>query len=1431
MIKEQFIKITNLMKKVTFTSLCLMLLGLFIWSGANAQTTVNMPFNNGPLTFTIAPPGTCFFNFNDNGGAAGAYSNNSGVNSVVTFLPANAVTHRIRVTFTSFSTEASWDALYIFNGPNTAAPLISSGLGGTIGGFPPGGWQGGGSPGVVTGTGATGGLTFQFRSDASVQFPGWTATVAQVPISGCTLFAPANVSVSTGPSTCAADVVSAAPTFSPGGCQTAYTVQYNIDGGAYVTVPQPLGGTVILTQVPKGVHTINWRIIDPCGNAVISSANQTVTVVDLTPPVLTCPLDIVQTLLPGECSAIIGWNLGLTDNCPLLVPILYTQNPPSLNPAQPMAQFQSLNCGFAQTKFGRVFGGPAQPEFEMLGLQVGISNDQGTGGPGQYTYSVYQLTSGTAPAAGNANMQLLFGPFNVNMPNVVQQYVPVNFPNAVSIPAGVYFFVEIIDQDGNFTMGNIAFPDLPGTPSYLAAAACGLPNYGTFASIGFANLSLAFNVVGEIAAPDPIQTQGLPSGSEFPIGTTTNCFEAQDVAGNTATCCFDVVINEYPNATTTLACNDHVQVSVNENCVAFVTTDMILEGGPYGCYDEYIVTVEGFGSGFGGVLIDNDAIGQTLLVTVSDPETGNSCWGTISVEDKIPPTIACRDQVIMCGNQLPTEPAPGLVGYQTLLITGLNDALDQNVLTYNFDFNYLPSTPVLDANVKVKMTGHSWLPEINFEVVSPAGQAVSFLTIGGCIGQEWIVDSWFDDEGAVITLCVDLNQGPGGQPLQGMVLGVSNPTLLTQFDGTDAQGTWQVRLTDVGTFSPGVIEEVGLELLIDAPQILPADNCGDIDLTYTDTESGDPCEGLVVTRHWVVTDGSGNTAACDQNITVTPLVLDSVTCPPAYVGHCGESSHPDFTGWPSVNGNPITDEDNVCNIFVGYWDKPLNDCGNGEKIVRTWTVLDWCTQTTLECVQVLKFTDDEAPIMTCPDDFEVGTDFWYCYANVSVPKPEVYDECGSAYTLTLTSSGGTVVNFGNNYVINGLPLGDHIVTWYAEDECGNESSCSFTITVVDDVVPVALCDEHTVVSLTNDGPYGVTLVPADVFDDGSYDNCGPVTFRVRRMDSCIEFDWTTEGACIDDIPGGIPPVNSRDRGTVHRPCAPFACCDVGAGPIMVELEVTDAAGNRNFCMVEAIVQDKISPFIECPPDIIVSCDFWFNVIEDTFEDEEGNNNGNLDEDPLSPIFGNMYDAFAYNDDESVRGDIIINDPGNHDYNQPHFWGIEGWADDNCEVNLQVRVRVYDDCSGDDLPGSPPAGAVKLVERRFSASDGNDGVAPGTCTQRIWVVDYEPFYIEDRTCFNSDPNDGVIWPCDVLLTDCPEDMSDTGEPTIFDDACSLIGVTYEDTRFDFVDGACYKILREWAVIDWCQYESDGEGGYHGLWYYTQVIKVHDEEGPE
>ncbi len=621
----------------------------------------------------------------------------------------------------------------------------------------------------------------------------------------------------------------------------------------------------------------------------------------------------------------------------------------------------------------------------------------------------------------------------------------------------------------------------------------------------------------------------------------------------------------------------------------------------------------------------------------------------------------------------------------------------------------------------------------------------------------------------------------------------------------------------------------GPEALAYAPQF--SDACSDnITHTYEDVRFETECGLDSIYRFWVFTDESGNVTLCTQRIIVIPTTLEDIVFPAHYQGECFGTTNPDLTGWPTLGGFNLIQDNLNCNLLVWYTDKEIIDCGGGQKIIRKWTAYDGCSGEHLVYSQIIKLTDQEPPVLTCPDDMQIGIDFWFCYANVSVPKPQVSDVCSEVVQYKLTSSGGTVISFGNNYVINELVLGTHIVTWTVIDECGNSATCNFTITVVDDVPPAVSCDLHTIVSLTMDGPQGITLVPADVFDDGSYDNCGPITFRARRMDSCIDFDWTTEGACIDHIPGGNPPVNSRDRGTVHRPCVPFACCDVGAGPIMVELEVTDGAGNINYCMVEVEVQDKISPSITCPPDIVVSCDFWFNAEEGTFEDEEGNNDGSLDEDPLSAVFGNVYDGFWF--DPSARKNIVINDPDNKEYfPQPYNWGVEGWAEDNCDLALQVRVRIISDCSGAGLPANAPAGAIKLIERRFSAFDGNEGVAPGTCTQRIWVVDYEPFYITDVTCNNADPNDGVIWPCNIELHSCPSgDFSPealNSQPTLIDDNCSTAAFTYEDLVFQFTDSACFKILRTWSVIDWSQYDPTIGTGY---WEYLQVIKVIDSEQP-
>ncbi len=1013
-----------------------------------------------------------------------------------------------------------------------------------------------------------------------------------------------------------------------------------------------------------------WIATDACGNT--GTCVQNISIDDISIPGITCPSDVMVSCaieVPDPDPS----SVTTSDACGGNITVTHVDdvisNETCANNFTLTRTYQATDdCGNSATCQQIIV---VNDQIAPVALCQNIMIDFGSGT--EVTISPDQIDNGSSDNCGDVTLSLSQTTFSCD-----------EFIGNGSVPV----ILTVTDECGNSStctaqvsgMGGLLEINCPGNITInLDPGACNaIVNYVVTADA----------ICGGTPELTQIDMTGFTSGDVFPIGTTIQTWIATNES-DTAQCSFNITIIEW-DGPVVLGCNDTINVGIDNNCEVHIFADMILEGDQYGCYDDFIITIENVGTDTGWIVFPAvDLIGGFFNVTITDPETGNSCWGVIHLEDKIKPQIICA---------------------------------------------------------------------------CPAG-----------------------------------------------------------VDGAD---TCQISCLELDLLISG---NIPLHLY---PEII--DNCGYTLEVSNIEDNGEMCGDGVVIVTWLVTDQSGYTATCDQEFSILPLSPDSLVFPPNYVGPCGSSSDPDVTGWPQIGGYDVTDEQGVCNLFLGYWDKALDDCGGGSKILRTWTVLDWCTLQLTEGTQILKLSDIEGPVLTCPANLTVGTDFWYCHASVSVPKPIANDNCSDVVNYSLTSSAGVIIQLGNNYIINEMPLGTHIVTWTVVDLCGNSSTCSFYITVVDDVVPVVNCDSHTIVGLTNDGPNGVTLVPASVFDDGSYDNCGPVTFRARRMDSCIDFDWTTEGACIDDIPGGIPPVNSRDRGTVFRPCVPFACCDVprvgsrGEKTVMVELEVTDASGNVNYCMIEVDVQDKISPIVECPPDIFVSCEFWFPIEEGTFRDAAGNLNGNLDEDPLSFYFGNMHDDLMNGGDQSVRQPIVINDPGNTQFSQPHVWGIDGWANDNCFSDLEVRVRFYDVCAGDDLPSNAPSGAVKLIERRFTARDNQQGFTPGVCVQRIWVIDYNPFYISDTNCNNSNPNDGVKWPCDVLIDNCPDDLGNTGEPQIFSDACNLIGVTYVDSRFDFAEGACYKILREWKVIDWCQYNSvTGQG----LWSYTQVIKVHDEDGPQ
>ena len=81
---------------------------------------------------------------------------------------------------------------------------------------------------------------------------------------------------------------------------------------------------------------------------------------------------------------------------------------------------------------------------------------------------------------------------------------------------------------------------------------------------------------------------GLTSGDPFPVGTTPQGFEICDGAGICTTCEFNVIVNEFPDATEVLSANDNVQVSLDaDGGCSLIGIDAFLEGGPYGCLDNF----------------------------------------------------------------------------------------------------------------------------------------------------------------------------------------------------------------------------------------------------------------------------------------------------------------------------------------------------------------------------------------------------------------------------------------------------------------------------------------------------------------------------------------------------------------------------------------------------------------------------------------------------------------------------------------------------------------------------------------------------------------------------------------------------------------------------------------------------------------------------
>jgi PKD repeat protein len=232
--------------------------------------TVSPPvFNmtNGTVT-------TCQGDFYDSGGASGAYQNNE--NYTETFLPSTPG-YMVQMNFTSFSTEAGYDYLRIYDGTSTAAPLIGT-YNGTLG------------PGLVTATNIDGALTFNFTSDGSVTPAGWAASIScQNPNINANFIAnTTNFCVATGITF--TDQSIGAPTSwtwsFPGGTPSSFVGQnpptiYYYTSGTYDVILTVSDGTNTDTETKVGYITVNPLVADFSATPTVICSGSTVTFSDL----------------------------------------------------------------------------------------------------------------------------------------------------------------------------------------------------------------------------------------------------------------------------------------------------------------------------------------------------------------------------------------------------------------------------------------------------------------------------------------------------------------------------------------------------------------------------------------------------------------------------------------------------------------------------------------------------------------------------------------------------------------------------------------------------------------------------------------------------------------------------------------------------------------------------------------------------------------------------------------------------------------------------------------------------------------------------------------------------------------------------------------------------------------------------------------------
>jgi uncharacterized repeat protein (TIGR01451 family) len=310
---------------------------------------------------------------------------------------------------------------------------------------------------------------------------------------------------------------------------------------------------------------------------------------------------------------------------------------------------------------------------------------------------------------------------------------------------------------------------------------------------------------------------------------------------------------------------------------------------------------------------------------------------------------------------------------------------------------------------------------------------------------------------------------------------IDGPLVVTVLDKTSPQITCPAN-TSISCDKPIDLSVTGL------PSV--SDNCdSNPGMTYSDTITPGTCaSNYTVTRMWKATDQSGNFATCNQTIAVYDNTPPAVSCPPAVTVKCARDV-PAAAGNLSdfiTLGGTVSDNCTVsATVAISLVSESVTNqtCHNRYILTRTYRATDACGNSAT-CQQVITVFDDVAADFDAPEDIQIQ-----CNEDIT------------DLSLTGTVSGTIIGNCGginqeatytdswdeNGEQCNGT--GIIIRTWKVTDQCGNASTKTQTITIIDNTLPEISCPGNQNRN-TDPGVCTYVVIATELDPVSVSDNCG-----------------------------------------------------------------------------------------------------------------------------------------------------------------------------------------------------------------------------------------------------------------------------------------------------------------------------------------------------